>query len=192
MDIILVIDGVELHRVGERLIGPGETAGTKRYFEARAQVYRAVLPEGGYIDFAYARSEDAGEAWIHGLETMHVPARLKRLEQGLRASEQQSPDQSGVYIRLRQARLTPERGPDWSTAFKASLDELDTGAGCKVADVLISAGARAVDTQERAIGDTGRMRSEMCVVYDPDQPGDVPALAYFVTRVMPLYRSVSS
>ncbi|MCD9624213.1 serine/threonine protein kinase [Rhabdothermincola salaria] len=192
VDLVLAIEGVELHRVGERLIGPGQTAGASPFEEAVASVYRAVLPDGGYVDFAYACSDDAGEAWIQGLDTLHVPSRLTRLAQGLRASEQEGPDPNAVYLRLRQARLTPDRGPDWSNVFKASLSELDAGAGCDVAAVLMSAGAKAVDSQAVAIGDTGRTRGESCVVYDPDEPGDVPALAYFLTRVIPLYRCVSN
>jgi serine/threonine protein kinase len=182
---ILEIDGYSLTFTGMRPFDNATNTANEEVGPGTTRVYIVSGPSGVMVE-VLDRVSDSGERWVQGGDVFHTPPPLKRLGKGLRMGM----DRIGDVMRaqLTQARLTGTEG--WSKRYKASSDELDRGAGVCVGDVLARFGALAYGTQENVYGDMGRNRTFMCVTFDPDND-HVPAVAYFLTRVMPLACGVS-
>jgi hypothetical protein len=101
-------------------------------------------------------------------------------------------DPQRVALRLKMAKLKPEKGPDWSTAQRASASEMTAAAGFDVETTLLDTGAIAFGTHEDAFGDTTTKRGDLCVVFNPSTESgrDAAAIAYFASRVMALWRTI--
>ena len=94
----------------------------------------------------------------------------------------------GDWAELRQARLEPARGPEWSNLFKASLEELDEGAGLDVRGFLAACCGGVVGERADVLGESGPRRRFICATF-PDDSKDGPLMAYLLTRVLPLTRA---
>ena len=128
-----------------------------------------------------------------GLLEVDTHPRIKRLAQGLRPGSQLvESDPQRVALRLKMAKLKPEKGPDWSTAQRATESEVTAAAGFDLGTTLFRTGALAYGTHEEAFGDSSKMRGDLCVVFDPttESGRDVAAIAYFASRVMALWRTI--
>lgn len=136
----------------------------------------------------------ADVAWENGardvrvLDRGHSPQRYDRLVQGVRLGVQSHGDDRVCELPLRQNRIKPG---DWSNLYKASLAELSTGAGLDVREALLDAGALEVGTRWEVLVDDGRRRAESCVLFHAGELR-VPAVAYALTRVLPLYNGVTA
>ena len=192
---LLVVDGVELRRRGQGPVGPIQSAASSTHEVVRAQKYAAVFPDGGVLEFAMLWGHVDGELdlWVAGLEEMHTHPRIARLARGLRPGAQViSSDPLRVALRMYLA-VPGSDNPDWASVKKSvTVDELSRAAGFDVPQALFDAGAVAVDTFENATGDTSRMKKNLCVVFNPFEPGgsDIAAIAYFASRVMALFRTI--
>ena len=68
---------------------------------------------------------------------------------------------------------------------RVSADELDIATGIDVAEVLKQHGAAAYGTRGEVFGDTSNRKNYLCVTFPPSFWHGA-AVAYFVTRVLPL------
>jgi len=95
------------------------------------------------------------------------------------------------FCELRQARITKQGpGKPWSQLFKASIAQLNQGAGLKVVKVLEDEGAIGVGTKEAILGETNRRRMMLCATF-LEESQIFPSVAYLLTRVIPLCNGFS-
>ena len=157
--------------------GPGE-----------AHHYLVTGPAGEALQLTYYQADDA--RWIQVTDTFQTGMPLKRLGQGLRLGT--AIDAESMMIELRQARIKIRNdNPLWSNLFKAEPSELDQGANCDVERLMAEWGATGYGTREEQVGDQSNRKRRMCVV----APADVehlPAVAFLVTRILPLARGITA
>jgi len=183
---LLELEGFTLRFLETREFDSAQSAGAVTVGPGTIRVYRAAGPNGENLDIGYFVSE-CGERWVHTLDVYETPLPLKRLEQGLRIGVH--PFGSELKAELRQARVN---GPElWSSAFKATEEEIALGAGGDVRGIVDRFGASKYGTQEDVFGDRSPRRGYVCAVFPP-YAEDLPAVLYFLTRVMPLARGVQA
>ena len=140
------------------------------------------------LDLSYT-NWDNGERDIQTAYEVKGPAALRRLDVGrLRLPIQPVDDNrsSGkMYVFLRQARVKVDTYNKWSNLFKASLRELDEGAGLDAAEIFKQAGAIHLGTKEKLLGATGRSRFFLCAIFEKENEL-FPVVAFVVTRILPL------
>ena len=88
---------------------------------------------------------------------------------------------------LRQARISNDNG--WSNLFQANATEMDGGAGVDVDATLRAFGATGYGTRFDVLGEAGVRRNYLCMTM-PEENEDAPAVAHFLTKVLPLTRGV--
>jgi tRNA A-37 threonylcarbamoyl transferase component Bud32 len=150
-----------------------------------ALITSAVLRSGQDIrlDVEFCEA-DNGERWIRAVDAHSSPACIHRLVHGLRPGIRLAPDlDDSVFMELRQARIVDD--PDWPRLRKVSLADLDEGAATVVSALLLDLGAEAVDTRETVWGDSDKRRTDLCVLFDPENLV-VAFAAYGLTRLAPL------
>ncbi len=130
-----------------------------------------------------------GSGWVVTKDAHGAGPILERLEQGLRLQVQVTND--GLrWAEIRQARPTPERGPDWSNLFKASLDELRAGAGVDLEEAISERAGGLLGTRDEVLGDSGPRRTFACATF-PAGDSHGPLAAYLLSRVLPLMHGYS-
>lgn len=174
--VVEPIEQVELHDVVP--MGGGDPIPL-----ASCDRFRVTLPDGGELVVDVVRAPD-GTGWVHTSSTSGVGPVLERLEHGLRMGINRDPS-VGLWAELRQARLEPERGPHWSNMFKATLEELDEGAGLDVAALIAETCGGEVGERSTILGDSGPRRRYVCATF-PDGSARGPLAAYLATRTRPL------
>jgi hypothetical protein len=90
-------------------------------------------------------------------------------------------------MELEQARLDAS---GWVRSYKATLRELDEGAGISTAEVIEGLGGE-VGTRGELLGDTGQRRSWMCVVF-PAESVLAPVAAFTLSRIAPVQNRVEA
>lgn len=91
------------------------------------------------------------------------------------------------WMELEQARLDAS---GWVRSYKATLQELDEGAGVSTAEVIEGLGGE-VGTREELLGDTGQRRSWMCAVF-PARSVLAPVAAFTLSRIAPVQNRVEA
>ena len=87
-----------------------------------------------------------------------------------------------LVMELRQARFTTGK---WSNRFRATREQLETGASFDVPDLLHDLGALRTGTKEEVYGETNRKRRQYCVTFAQGNTA-VPLAAYAVVTILPL------
>lgn len=183
---LLEIDGFELRFVETRRFEKAQSTDKGQVGPGVVRVYSVNGPHGELLEIGEFFA-DTSERWIGVTESYDTPLPLSRLKQGLRIG---IASVDGVtMMELRQAQITNEQG--WSAAYGATAVELDAGAGVSVEEVLRRFGCTAYGTRSSVFGDIGNRRNQMCMGV-PDDAEHLPAVAYFLTRVMPLARGVTT
>ena len=157
--------------------GPGE-----------AHHYLVTGPAGEALQLTDYQADDA--RWIQVTDTFQTGMPLKRLGQGLRLGT--AIDAESMMIELGQARIKIRNdNPLWSNLFKAEPSELDQGANCDVENLMVEWGAIGYGTREEQVGDQSNRKRQMCVVA-PTDVEHLPAVAFLVTRILPLARGITA
>lgn len=145
--------------------------------------YLVKGPSGELLEVLQFRADD-GAVWVTGGDTFQTPPPLQRIGRALRLGSQHVGD--GLMLELRMPRVNSPDG--WSNVYQVTLKELEDASGIDVRSVLISFGGIEVGTRAEVIGDTSNRRNTLCVLARPDAE-HLPAIAHFVTRVLPLGRT---
>jgi serine/threonine protein kinase len=183
---LLEIDGYSLTFTGTRRFDNAKNTANVDVGPGTSRVYLVRGP-GSVMFEVLDHLADSGERWVQGGDVFQSPLPFSRLGHGLRMGTLPLGDQ--IRIQLNQGRIINSEG--WSNTFKAAVEELDAGAGVGVEDTLRRFGATAFGTQAEVFDDTGARRNYVCTTSDPTNE-DLPAVAYFVTRVMPLAHGVQA
>ena len=154
--------------------GPGE-----------AHHYLVTGPAGEALQLTDYQANDA--RWVQVTDTFQTGMPLRRLGQGLRLGT--AIDAESMMIELRQARIKDDKL--WSNLFKAEPSELDQGANCDVENLMVEWGAIGYGTREELVGDQSNRKRHMCVVA-PTDVEHLPAVAFLVTRILPLARGITA
>jgi len=152
-------------------------------------VFRVSFDRKEFVDIALGiwASEEMDVATEH-VESAK-PA-LNRLEHGLRMGVEPFTDDFWS-VELRQARISDiKAAKPWSKCFKASMPELNAGAGMDVTRALRRIGAIHIGSKAAVRGDSGRRRDFICAVFNESDLWP-PVVAYVLTRVLPLWRGWS-
>jgi serine/threonine protein kinase len=182
--ILLEIDGYTLSFRGTHRFELAQSPASLDVGPGTVREYLVQGPDGEMLE-VLDKVADTGERWVQGGETFQTPMPLARIGRALRMSFNKV--EPGLMAELRQARIVnPEL---WSNPKKASFEELDAGAGVDVGDTLIRFGALAIGTRGEVLGETNKQRTFPCVVLPADSEHG-PAVAHFLTKVMPLANRV--
>jgi serine/threonine protein kinase len=183
---VLEVEGFVLRFIETRRFGRAVTASNAEAGPGSLRVYLVTGPNGEMLEIL-DHVADTGERWVGVGDVFETPLPLSRLRQGLRMGMQ--PHDEYLMAELRQARINDDRG--WSNLYQASADQLDQGVGLVVEEILASFGAAAFGTRHDVVADTSTRRNYLCMLIPPDNE-HAPAVAHFLTKVMPLARGVTA
>jgi len=186
---LLQIDGVSLRYVGEVAIPAGSTGANKKHDGGTAEVYIVTLPAGGVIEMHVCSAEPEGqkEMWTRVNQAFGVPGswdhvvRSKRMNVYPLANQHQ-------YIELSQVRMKPDGKFD-NSATAIKVDEAGFASalgGQDPREIFKRFGALGFGTRESIINETNKRKLYLCVKYSEDAQ-HVPAVAHFLSRIMPLH-----
>jgi hypothetical protein len=123
----------------------------------------------------------AGSREVAAIDCHGSPPRIQRLARGGRMGIHVASD-TQEWMELRISRLT---SADWSSEFQTTLPELKMVTRLAVGERLSELGATALGTRADVLGESGRRRNELAVVF-PRADFAVPVAAYCCVRVLPL------
>jgi hypothetical protein len=178
------IGPLTLLETGERRDFEGETTTKSERADGVARVFDVTGPD---VDV-----EIADVTFVNGSRDVRMLDRrevkpLDRLVHGLRLGVHRSHDER-CYLQLRIPALGSRMVV---TQHQTNLDELNETCRFDVREALVGAGALAVNRRELAIGDTGRTKNELCVVFrGEDSP--LPAIAYAITPLLTYWQLFGS
>jgi len=128
---------------------------------------------------------ETGERDVRALLAEGTKA-VRRLDTGaLRMSVSPVPGQVLVWTELSQARIRPGAVDRRSSLKKATIGQLDCGAGLDVTRALREASAILIDSRDVVLGDTSGRRAYLCATF-PVSRMHGPVVAFLLTRVLPL------
>jgi hypothetical protein len=142
--------------------------------------FEALHPDGHVLELVHLKSGN-GERWVE-CHVIDSPSILVRRVDGRLRLTTTAASHGTRFCELRQAR---PKGDRWANLYKATLTELDTRAGVKVAEMLRNVGAHEVGTRESLLGHRGPRRDYLCALFDEDNDL-LPIVAFLLTRVLPL------
>jgi len=188
---VLEIDGVTLSHVARVEIPGGTTAKNEVHEGGEAEVYIVSEPGGGHFEVYVASALVSGkmEQWIAVSQAVAEPPQMGHAARSLRMSVNEI-DGGKKWIELRQARLKKNAKFDnQATRIRATESMLQEALGSEsVRSIFARFGATAFGSREDVIADKSRSRSFLAVVYE--EAPHIPAIAHFLTRIMPLYRGL--
>ena len=183
-EALLALDGWTLEKQGTEPFVAAADTGNEERGPGEAHHYLVTGPAGEALQITDYRAEDA--RWVQVADTFQTGLPLKRLGQGLRLGT--NLDGESMMIELRQARIKDDKL--WSGLYKAEPGELDQGAGCDVEALMAEWGATGYGTREEVVSDQSNRKHQMCVAA-PAEAEHLPAVAFLVTRILPLANGVS-
>jgi len=131
---------------------------------------------------------DNGERDVRAIEVAG-PDDLLSLGSGrlrLAVQELEHSTAGNLYSILRQARIK-QKPSKRSNLYKATVPELNQGAGIDVPRTLLEAGAIKVGTKKNLLGCMDQTQEMQCVIFPRDNEL-IPVLAFVLTRVCPLIK----
>jgi len=167
---------------------PGETTRREPSI-GKFHIFSVMDGKGMAIDLAYATWGN-GDIDIRPNNVVSNDQALLRLAHSRMRMTVRDYDGNLAWVELSQARILPNTPTHWSTRRRASIDELNNGADLDVEQLLIDAGAVAVDMKQTAINDFGRRRNFYCALFPKDNR-DCPVTAFVLTRILPIMHGYS-
>jgi hypothetical protein len=132
------------------------------------------------VEVVRARS---GEAWVRAAEVDEGLEGLGRLLHGGRLGIRRFDESESIELAQMQFTDFP-----WSGLRRVGWDELEAGAGNDVRSMLLRHGATRVGTREELESCTHQRRNYLAAHF-PRGDDEIPALAFILTRVVPLVRA---
>jgi hypothetical protein len=148
--------------------------------DGTASIYRVSGADGVDLDIGDI-SWDNGERSLTVVDRLGSPARFDGVVGRLRMSV--TPLMGRCVVELSAARFTRADRPSLT---KVDLTDLAEEIGADIEGKLRSFGASDVGTKEEVLGVQHQRRGYWCALFDDDSP-HVPAVAYFLTRIVPVH-----
>jgi serine/threonine protein kinase len=186
---LLQIDGVSLRYEGEVAIPSGSTGTNQRHDGGTAEVYIVRLPAGGVIEMHVCRAEPEGqeEIWTRVNQAFGVPASWGHVVRSKRMNVYSHTDQN-QFMELSQVRMKPGGKFD-NSATAIKVDEAGFAlplGGQDPHEIFNRFGALGFGTRELILNETNKRKLYLCVKF-ADDAQHVPAVAHFLSRIMPLH-----
>ena len=181
-----------LRYIGQIQIPEGTTAATKAHNGGVAELYHSTDGEGGVIELLVctADTEDGVAKWTSTGNGFGYPDRVSHAVRSLRISINE--DDNNCQMELVQAQL--KKQPDYpNQSTKKMVDKIQFSKPIVNGDaekVFMSFGASEFDTKKNLWGETGNRRNYLAVTF-PSTATHIPALAHFISRIIPLYAGVT-
>jgi hypothetical protein len=141
----------------------------------------AGVTGGGGVAVDVAVITWTGSREVAAIDCHGSPPRIQRLAHGGRMGIHLASDKE-EWMELRISRLT---SAEWSSEFQTTLRDLEIVTRLDVGVRLGELGATALGTRADVLGESGRRRHELAVVF-PRADFAVPVAAYCCVRVLPL------
>ena len=192
--------GIELWRSGDltlRYIGrtqlePGQTAANEPHNGGVAGLYHSIDQDGGIIELLVCTATIDGKTvkWTATGNGFGYPDRVSHAVRSLRIS---IGVKDGVnYMEMMQAQLkTSPKHPHQSTKKMVNKDQLSKPITGATADqVFQQFGVSGFGTKQELWGEAGRRKNFLAITF-PDSSTHLPAVAHFVSRILPLYAGIT-
>jgi hypothetical protein len=162
------------------------------YTSGVAELYHSTDGEGGVIEILVCTADtEAGVArWTSTGNGFGYPDRVSHAVRSLRISISESDNECHMELAQAQLKKQPEH-PNQS--MKKMVDKVQFSKPIVNGDagtVFTSFGASGFDTKSKLWGETGNRRNYLAVTF-PTTATHVPALAHFISRIIPLYAGVT-
>jgi serine/threonine protein kinase len=181
-----------LRYIGQIQIPEGTTAAAQEHSGGIAELYHSTDGEGGVIELLVckAETEDGIARWTSTGNGFGYPDRLSHAVRSLRISINE--DDEKCHMELVQAQL--KKNPDYpNQSTKKMVDKIQFSKPIVNGDaekVFASFGSIGFDTKARLWGETNNRRNYLAVTF-PTTATHIPALAHFISRIIPLYAGVT-
>lgn len=189
---ILKIGDVSLRYIGEMEIPAGATAANQAHDGGTAIAYHSVDDKGGIIEILVceAKTEDGLAQWTATGNGFGYPDRLSHAVRALRISITDRQGLSHMELMQAQLKLDPKY-PNQSTKKMVNSDQLSAPLHGHEAGLLLkSFGADGFGTKAALWAETGGRRNYLAVTFG-DEATHVPAVAHFISRIIPLYAGIT-
>lgn len=138
------------------------------------------------IDLAVFMS-DEGEGMVHCPTPGGVPPAYARLAHGARLGVYAINEQQWVIKQWRLLRFSPTVG--WGNPSQTTLSELDDLMDGSVEELLQDLGLEAIGTRKEILGSKG---NDLALLWNPQVGPELPMVAYTLTRILPIFKVLSS
>ena len=177
--LVLELDGFKIFDLGTWRPVDGQTA--KRNNSA-GQAYEFRVTKGRKVELVLGEVLWDNRDWeVKVLETGQSPEGYQRLGHGLRLGV----DRLSRGRAVCEVRVALLKDGAWSNMYKTTLEEMRELLGSPLPSFLKRFGAIDVGTKADLLGETGNKRNELCVIFE-DNNSYVPAVTFFVTRILPI------
>lgn len=156
--------------------------------KAQGLSYPAVVtgPNRLEIDLAIFMSDD-GNGMVHCPDSAGVPADYARLARGARLGVYEHDESTWVIKQLRLLQFSS--GSGWGNLRMATLDELDQLLGSSVSTLLEDLGLEEIGTKSEVLQTNG---NDLALLWGSDSGPDLPLTCYTLTRILPIFKALSS
>ena len=181
-----------LRYIGQSPLGPGSTAANVPHDGGVAEIYHSTDKDGGVIEILVCAAviDQKIVRWTATGNGFGYPDRLSHAVRSLRISI--SEDNGINHMELMQAQLKKEpKYPNQSTKKMVNKDQLSSPiVGGNADQVFQLFGAKGFATKSELWGETGGHKNYLAVTF-PNSATHLPALAHFVSRILPLYAGIT-
>ena len=183
---------ISLRHIGQTPIPPGSSSKNTPHNGGVADVYHSADSAGGIIEILVctAATADGTERWTATGNGFGYPDRLTHAVRSLRISIDNRNEVH--YMELMQAQLKKDpKHPNQATKKMVDKAQLSKPIATGDADqVLRSFGASGFATKSELWDETGGHKNYLAVTF-PDSATHIPAVAHFISRILPLYAGIS-
>lgn len=180
--LILELGGFKVYDMGSWRQVEGQTA--KRN-NSKGEAYEFRVTKGRTVDLVVGEVLwENRDREVKVLETGKSPEGFQRLGHGLRLGV----DRLTKGQAMCEVRVALLKEGAWSNMFQTNLVEMRELIGSPLPTFLKKFGATHVGTKADLLGETGTKRNELCVIFDDDD-SYVPAVTFFLTRILPISKN---
>jgi serine/threonine protein kinase len=181
-----------LRYIGQAQLPPGATASNQPHDGGISEVYHSTDADGGVIEIHVCAAvvDEKISRWTATGNGFGYPDRLSHAVRSLRIS---ITDQNGLNsMELMQAQLKRDpKYPNQSTKKLVNKEQLSLPIkNGSIDQVFQSFGATGLGTKSELWNDVGRHKNYLAVTF-PSSATHVPAIAHFVSRILPLYAEIT-
>jgi serine/threonine protein kinase len=189
---ILKIANVSLRYIGEMNIPAGSTPANQLHDGGTAIAYHSVDNEGGIIEILVctAVTTDGIQRWTASGKGFGFPDRISHAVRSLRISITTKQELNHMELSQAQLKLNPKL-PNQSAKKMVNSTQLSAPLQGQDAGLLLkSFGAEGFGTKAALWNETGGHKNYLAVTFR-DEATHVPAIAHFISRIIPLYAGIT-
>ena len=183
---------LSLRHIGQIQLEPGSTAATVPHNGGIAEIYHSTDGDGGVIEILIctADTEEGVSRWTATGNGFGYPDRVSHAVRSLRISINE--EDNNCHMELMQAQLKKQpKYPNQST--KKMVNKVQFSKPIVNGDaenVFQSFGSSGFGTKSELWGETGGHKNYLAVTF-PTSATHVPAIAHFISRILPLYAGIT-